>query len=902
VTPAAGDDPVSVLRSVLTHEVRLGHTDRASIGGIEQFWRQWLPRVEARLAGRAGQLARATAAISGYASASQNARAEAIRIALAALGEADSSAANRSPSTPDVASGASVASSTRLADDKSALSSPRPAAKPIASAPKPDPTSTRAPATSLPAARPQAASRRSGATRASPSSSVAAAGQPSTPTVRPAGRLEQPITSLRGVGATQSQRLRKLGLSTVRDLLHHFPTRYIDYADVKRIAELEDLGEGKYQTVVGRVVEARVEKTRSRGRPGGQWMFSDVPAPRSTPTLLRIVVRLQDETGAVEAVWLRPQDYLSREFTPGRLVAVSGVCRRRWSGYDLEFSNPDFEFVSGDEAIHTGRLVPVYAKSEGIGDRWLRRVMKLCLDEYAAQIAEFLPPRLLREANLLPLPAAMTEIHFPDSEATLAAARRRLAFDELLLLQLSVLQRRIEFRRGVAGPTIASAGRSVAALMASLPYQLTGAQQRSLDEILTDLASPVPMRRLLQGDVGSGKTVVAALAAVAAIASGYQVAVMAPTEILAEQHYRTLSSLFGLAQDFRPDGQPVSVALLTGGLRRSDRESIRKRLAEGEIDLLVGTHALIQQDVEFANLGLVVVDEQHRFGVLQRDALRQKGTNPHLLVMTATPIPRSLALTVFGDLDLSVIDELPPGRQAIRTRTFAPEERDALYASVREEIRQGHQAYVICPLVEESDRSEAKAATAEYDRLRKTVFADLRVGLLHGRMKGEDKDAVMRSFQRGDLDVLVSTAVVEVGIDVPNATVIVVEGAERFGLSQLHQFRGRVGRGSAPSYCALLSDSSSADTLERLAIVANTPDGFALAEHDLRLRGPGEFLGTRQSGLPDLKMASVTDLPLVSEARRHALALLEDDPDLAAPEHRALAERVEQFWKGGQVN
>ena len=329
---------------------------------------------------------------------------------------------------------------------------------------------------------------------------------------------------------------------------------------------------------------------------------------------------------------------------------------------------------------------------------------------------------------------------------------------------------------------------------------------------------------------------------------------------------------------------------------------IRTRLAAGTIDLLVGTHALIQGDVEFAALGLVVVDEQHRFGVLQRDALRQKGTNPHLLVMTATPIPRSLALTVFGDLDLSVIDEMPPGRQAIRTRCFGPDEREALYASVKDEIAQGHQAYVICPLVAESDRSEARAATAEHERLSRTVFSDARVGLLHGRMKSDDKDAVMRAFQRGELDVLVSTAVVEVGIDVPNATVIVIEGAERFGLSQLHQFRGRVGRGLAPAYCALLSDTESAESRERLGIVADTTDGFELAEHDLRLRGPGEFFGTRQSGLPDLKLASVTDLPLVAEARTRAVKLLEGDPGMESEQHRALAARVELFWKGGQVS
>ena len=558
-------------------------------------------------------------------------------------------------------------------------------------------------------------------------------------------------------------------------------------------------------------------------------------------------------------------------------------------------------YGEGADAIHTGRLVPVYPKAEGIGERWLRRLMKQCVDEYARQVPEFLPARMVASTGFPDRGSALAAIHFPESPEVLASARRRLAFDELLLLQMNILARRARWRGGPAGfPVVDREGR-VEQFVAGLPYALTGAQRRSLAEILQDIAAPTPMCRLLQGDVGSGKTIVAAAAAFAAVASGRQVAVMAPTEILAEQHNRTFRSLFS-RPEARVDGQNVEVALLTGNLRKSDRTAIQARVASGDVALVIGTHALIQESVDFASLGLVIVDEQHRFGVLQREALRKKGTSPHLLVMTATPIPRSLALTTFGDLDLSVIDEMPPGRQTIRTRCFGPNDRDQLYTSVRAEIAAGHQAYVICPLVEESDRLEAKAATAEYDRLRQTVFSGCRVGLLHGRLKGDDKEAVMRAFQRGELDVLVSTAVVEVGIDVPNATCIIIEGAERFGLSQLHQFRGRVGRGSAPAYCALLTDTTSTDALERLQVLVNTSDGFELAEQDLRLRGPGEFFGTRQSGLPDLRLASVTDIALVTQARALATDLYANDPTLAALEHRPLAEEVARFWNAGQVN
>jgi ATP-dependent DNA helicase RecG len=443
--------------------------------------------------------------------------------------------------------------------------------------------------------------------------------------------------------------------------------------------------------------------------------------------------------------------------------------------------------------------------------------------------------------------------------------------------------------------------------LSSLPFTLTTAQQRALREVSADMARPRAMARLLQGEVGSGKTVVAVAALVAAAAAGFQGAFMAPTEILAEQHYRTLSRLFGAdgsrrgGEAEKGDGEGIKVALLTGGLKSAEKGEIYRQVACGEVGIVVGTHALIQKEVSFHRLGLVVVDEQHRFGVAQRSALREKGYHPHMLVMTATPIPRTLALTLYGDLDLSVIDQLPPGRQQVKTRWLEPEKRDTAYEFVRRQVAEGRQAFVVCPLIEESEVIATRAAVAEYDRLSRDVFPRLRLGLLHGRLSSVEKEAVMRRFREGELDILVATPVVEVGIDIPNATVMLVEGAERFGLSQLHQFRGRVGRGEHPSYCILLAEEPSPEAQERLRVVAEVHDGFALAEEDLRLRGPGEFFGTRQSGMPDLKMARLSHLPLLELAREHALSIFEQDPDLSHPQHRALSAELHRLYgEGGE--
>ena len=690
----------------------------------------------------------------------------------------------------------------------------------------------------------------------------------------PAGPdLDQPVTRVTGVSATYAKRLERLGVRTVRDLLYLMPRRYDDYTALKRIDQLEY---GEEVTLIATVWDTKTRQARN-----GIHITTCI---------------LADTSGTIEVTWFN-QPYLASRLRPGREIVISGKVEEYLGR--LTFQSPVWEPLEREQ-LHTGRLVPVYPLTEGIGARWLRRVIKGALDTYAAQIPDPLPPSLRSREHLMSLGDALRAVHFPRHAEELAQARRRLCFDEFLLIQLGMLRKRRSWqqREGLALPRSPVVDR----FLASLPFQLTGAQQRALDHITADLARSTPMSRLLQGDVGSGKTVVALAAMLQAIAAGHQAALMAPTEILAEQHFETVCRLIGELTVAHGPGaaeEPVRVALLTGSLSARDRADVRRAIGLGEVDIVVGTHALIQEGVQFASVGLVVVDEQHRFGVAQRSILRQKGNAvrvPHLLVMSATPIPRTLALTIYGDLDVSVIDELPPNRQQVITRLLSPRERERAYHFVRTQVKEGHQAFIICPLVEESDKTEAKAATEEYERLQEEVFPDLRLALLHGRMKGEEKEAVMTAFRNGEYDILVSTAVVEVGIDVPNATVMMIEGANRFGLAQLHQFRGRVGRGQAQSYCLLLSDSSADEALERLQVVERTGNGFALAEEDLRMRGPGQFFGTRQSGLPDLRVATLSDGRVLEEARRAAQALFEADPDLAQPAHQLLRRQVLGFW------
>jgi ATP-dependent DNA helicase RecG len=559
------------------------------------------------------------------------------------------------------------------------------------------------------------------------------------------------------------------------------------------------------------------------------------------------------------------------------------------------------------DLIHTGRLVPVYPLTEGLHQRQTRKMIKGIVDLWANRIPDFLPIDVKEHCQLIALPQAITQAHYPDNIDLKDKARVRLAFDELFLLQLGVLSKKRDWQESQPGVPINIDQKILDCFLQSLPFKLTVAQQKVLTEILGDMQKSQAMSRLLQGEVGSGKTVVATAALLTAVAAGYQTALMAPTEILAEQHFATIHKLLSAVGRMETEGNhlytysailsgPLTIALLIGAMTAKNKREIHQLIVNGEIDIIIGTHAIIQKDVEFKKLGFVVVDEQHRFGVAQRSILRQKGTNPHVLAMTATPIPRTLALTIYGDLDLSVIDELPPGRQLIKTKWLRPNQRDSAYNFIRKEIAGGHQAFIICPLIEESETIQARAAIAEYEHLSQNVFPTLKVGLLHGKMAAKDKEKVMQQFHDKELDILVSTPVIEVGIDVPNATVMMVESADRFGLSQLHQFRGRVGRGPAQSYCILLSQNPSEVGQERLSVIETVHNGFRLAEEDLRLRGPGEFFGTRQSGLPDLRMAKLSDVALLELARKEAERLFAKDRHLTNPEHAPLVKELARVW------
>jgi ATP-dependent DNA helicase RecG len=680
----------------------------------------------------------------------------------------------------------------------------------------------------------------------------------------PGNGVDAPVMRLQNVGPAHAKKLLKLGIATVGDLLYHFPRRYDDYSKLKTISQLVY---GEEVTLLVTVCEAHTRESHRGG-------------------VTITTVLLADTTGKINATFFN-QPFLQQQFKSGRRIVISGRVDQDLG--HLSFKHPEWEPFSKD-LLHTARIVPVYPLTEGITNRWLRRLIKGIVEYWAPKAADALPEPIRARENLLDAPTALSEIHFPTSPEKMDAARRRLALDELLLIQLGVLRQRRQWRQ-VPGRALRADDALQKSFLASLPFQLTNAQQRVLQEILGDIKRPQPMSRLLQGDVGSGKTVVAAAAMLTAAANDAQAALLAPTEILAEQHYKTLSAILA------KQANPPRVRLLTGGLKNREKEQARAEIAAGEIDVAVGTHALIQEDVEFKDLALAVIDEQHRFGVEQRGTIRAKGYHPHILVMSATPIPRTLALTLYGDLDLSIIDEMPPGRQEIKTKWLEPRERERAYAFIANQVKDGRQAFVICPLIEESESIDAKAAVEEYERLRKDIFPNLRVGLIHGKLKPSEKDATMDAFRDHAIDILVATSVVEVGIDVPNATVMLIEGADRFGLAQLHQFRGRVGRGEHQSYCLLLADKSGATSDERLRVIESTQDGFRLAEEDLKLRGPGEFFGTRQSGLPDLKVARLSDVQILEEARQIAQEIFARDPELNQPEHQLLAQRVQAFWK-----
>jgi ATP-dependent DNA helicase RecG len=651
--------------------------------------------------------------------------------------------------------------------------------------------------------------------------------------------------------------MNRLGIGNVYELLRHFPKRYLDRTQITPIGRTRV---GESVTVLARVLESRSRDTRRR---------------RKIFTLL-----VEDETGMLECVWFG-QPWIRRTFRRGDWVLLSG----RVDFYrGRTMTHPEFEIISEKEErelLNSGRIVPVYPLTEGLNQRTVRRVVKTALDSCLDQLPETLTEKSREERSLLPLKDAVRNIHFPDSYSLRDLARKTLVYEEFFYLQVLLALRRNKFKKnpGIAFTVKDELPRQ---MLTNLSITLTRAQKRCLDEISRDMAKPEPMNRLLQGEVGSGKTLVATCAALMAIADGYQSAIMAPTEILANQHYSRISSFL------EPVG--VTVALLVGGQKKRERDQILKQLDRGEIDLAIGTHALIEEAVKFKSLGLVVVDEQHRFGVMQRAALRKKGLFPDFLVMTATPIPRTLTLTLYGDLDISVLHELPHGKRNVVTKLTTEDKREKVYGFVRDKLRCGSQAFVIYPLVEESEKMELKAATEMHDQLTR-IFPEHKVGLIHGRIASDEKEEVMRTFRDGALQILVSTTVIEVGVDVPSADIMLVEHAERYGLAQLHQLRGRIGRGGSRAYCILIpSGSASDDSIRRLRALEETDDGFRISEVDLELRGPGEIYGTKQHGLPELKIADlVRDQHLLQLAREDAFEVIARDASLSNSENSVVA-------------
>lgn len=695
--------------------------------------------------------------------------------------------------------------------------------------------------------------------------------------------LDQPLSKVDGIGLSMGEKLGKLNLKIVRDLLYYYPRSHADYANQVPICELVA---GETVTLIGKIKNCTC-----------------FTSPKNKKlTILNLTIK--DQTGQIKITryfagprytnkgWQMQQQNM---YPPGALIVASGLVKH--NKYQLTLDNPELEVLDTEggtiESIKIGRLVPVYPLTEGVGADVVRKsVLKVM--PAVELLKDGIPKELQEQHQLIELKKAISHIHFPLDRDWLSAARRRLVYDEFFYLQLGLLKRREMQKKQPSAPLVPT-GKLIQEFYQLLPFELTKAQKRVINEILNDLQKTSPMNRLVQGDVGAGKTVIAVVGMLAAIQAGYQTALMAPTEVLAEQHYRKLVSWFNLIH--------IPVELLTGSTKVKKRRQIYSEIETGELPILVGTHALIQDTVNFNRLGLVVIDEQHRFGVEQRAKLQQKGASPHVLTMTATPIPRTLALTLHGDLDVSQVDELPPGRQPIQTTAITAKQRTEAYDLITREVAQGRQAYVILPLVEESDKLVAKSAVEEYKKLSETVFPDFQIGLLHGKMSSAEKDESINNFRDNKTQILVSTTVVEVGVDVPNATVMLIENAERFGLSQLHQLRGRVGRGKDRSYCLLLCGNYSQEARYRLGVLEQSQDGFFISEMDLKLRGPGQVLGMRQSGLPDFALASlVEDQEVLELARQGAQKLIGYDANLDSfPLTKLELDRRYQQMLGGSI-
>lgn len=671
----------------------------------------------------------------------------------------------------------------------------------------------------------------------------------------PSEALRTPVQFLKGVGPERAALLDRLGVRTVTDLLFLFPRDYQDLTDFRPMSQLE---EDKWISVCGRVEEVDFRVSPQTGR-----------------SVVGVLV--MGEPGYVRAVWFN-QLFMRDKFSRGQRVVLTG--RPKLRGMVWEMHHPKVVWLEADEQPPPGRILPIYPLTEGLQQHQLRRLVERALDDYAGYLEEAFPQDFLESHRLWPIQRAIRQVHFPDNQTSLQQARRRFIYQELFQLQLALALR----RQGQAqrrAPVLQATALIDARIRRLFPFELTKGQNQVIREIAEDLAKPVPMNRLLQGDVGSGKTVAAVYAMLLAVAYGYQAVLMAPTEILARQHAQTLERLLSASR--------VRRALLVGGLPETERTELLRRIADGQIDLVVGTQAVIQKDVQFAKLGVVVIDEQHRFGVRQRAWLKRAGLDPHYLVMTATPIPRTLTMVFFGDLDVSVLRDSPPGRQKVHTYLADESRRPAWWAFFRKKLQEGRQGYIVAPLVEGAEEVETANAVALYEALSQGELQGYRLGLLHGRMPPAEKDQVMDRFRQRELQALVCTSVIEVGVDVPNATLMTIEGGERFGLAQLHQLRGRISRGNTPGFCCVFANPTTEESRQRLEAFQNTTDGFALAELDFKLRGPGELFGVRQHGLPPFLMADLLrDAEILEEARRDAQALVASDPGLAQPEHARL--------------
>lgn len=674
--------------------------------------------------------------------------------------------------------------------------------------------------------------------------------------------LYKDVQYVKGIGPKKADKLNKLGIFTLKDLLYYFPRQFEDRNNLKKIAQLEDGEKVTIKAVISSI---------------------NTFSPKEGMTLTKIDVK--DDTGSAKLVFFN-KSYIKNTFRPGDSILVFGKVKKKFN--NLELTSCELEYLTNSPK-NTCRFMPVYQLTYGVTNKEIMSIIRTVLEDKELIIQEYMPQRIIEKYRLCSIDFAVRNIHSPSSKESLKIALYRIVFEELLILQLGLFV--FKSGRNKEDGIKFETSKDLKKIISALPFKLTKAQNRALDEIIQDMNLEKIMNRLVQGDVGSGKTVVALLALANCVLNGYQGALMAPTEILAGQHYISLTESL---KDFG-----INVGLLIGSLTKKQKDTVLEQIKNNEIDILIGTHALIEDKVEFNNIGLVITDEQHRFGVMQRSKLSLKGANPDILVMTATPIPRTLALILYGDLDISIIDELPPGRQPIETIAIEKSKRDRAYNNlVRREVESGRQVYIVCPLVEESEAIEAKSAVELVEELRAEYFHDLRLGLLHGKMKSSEKDEVMRLFKDKEIDILVSTTVIEVGVNVPNATLMIIENAERFGLAQLHQLRGRVGRGSHKSYCVLIYDSKTDVCRQRMAIMEETNDGFKISEKDLEIRGPGEFFGTRQHGLPELKVANLfKHIKILKLAQQEARYILGEDNNLQLKENMALKKEIIDKFK-----